>query len=104
MTEKKHYFVTVDTEEIRQFSIPGNGVEYEIVANHDEVKEVEMLLLEKEKNGKQATDYLNKPFDEWGVDDERKKYDQDLIKLYQKLYELGTKSTKEKITEIGLLK
>ena len=104
MNEKKHYFVTIDKEDIQEISIPDNGIEYEIYATHEEMKEVEMLFIEKRKNAKDAAKFLKKPFDEWGAHDERNEYETNLIKIYQKVYDLGTASTKEKIEKIGLLK
>lgn len=103
MNEKKQYFVTVDKEDIREMSIPESGTEYEIYASPNEIKEMEMLFVEKGKNAKDAVKFLGKPFDEWGADDERNGYEANLIKIYQKLYDLGTPATKEKIKEIGLL-
>ncbi|ASK63502.1 hypothetical protein CFK37_15735 [Virgibacillus phasianinus] len=104
MTERNQYFVAVDTEDIRDMSIPGNGTEYEIYANSDEIKEIETLFMAKNKNAKQAVKFLSKPFDEWGADDERNEYDQNLVRIYQKIYHLGTIATKKKIEEIGLFK
>lgn len=85
-------------------SIPESGIEYEIYATPDEMKEIEMLFVEKRKSAKNALKYIGKPFDEWGVDDERNRYDKSLIKIYEKVYEHGVPITKEKINEIGLLK
>lgn len=105
MNEKKQpYFVTIDTEEIRETSIPDSGIEYEIFASADEIKEIKLLFTEKRKRAKQAVQYIRNPFDEWGADEERTQYNHHLIEIYQKVYELGTSSTKEKIKEIGLFK
>lgn len=104
MIEKKHYFVRIDKEEIRDMSIPESGIEYEIYATPDEMKEIEILFAEKHKNAKGAVKFLGEPFDEWGADDERSDYETSLIKIYQKVYQLGTPTTKEKIKEIGLEK
>lgn len=104
MNDKKQYFVNVDTEEIREISIPDSGIEYEIIASFDEIKEIELLLIEKRKNAKQAVEYVKKPFDEWGADEERNKYESDVMSLYKRIYDLGTITTKEKIKEIGLFK
>lgn len=103
MNKKRHYFVTIDKGDIREMSIPDNSVEYEIHATPEEMKEVEMLFVEKRKNAKDAAKFIGKPFDEWGADDERNEYETNLIKIYQKIYNLGTLTTKEKIKEIGLL-
>lgn len=75
MTEKKHFFVTVDTQDIREMSIPDSGIEYEIIANQNEIEEMEDLFRKKNKNAKDAAKFLAKPFDEWGADDEREAYE-----------------------------
>lgn len=46
---RNKYFVTVDTEEISEVSLPDNGIEYEIYATPEEVKEIEVLFARKEK-------------------------------------------------------
>lgn len=102
MTKKKTYFITVDTEEIREVSIPDNSAEYEVNATFDEIKDVEMLLANKEKNARDAVKHLGKPFNEKGADTERSRYDVRLIKLFRKLYELGTIETKDKINSLSL--
>ncbi|MBM7598606.1 hypothetical protein JOC34_000963 [Virgibacillus halotolerans] len=102
MEDKKHYFVTIDTKEIREMSIPDSGIEFEIIANQKEKEDIEALFREKDQDSKNATMYLTKPFNEWGADDERSRYDAHMLSLYRKLYELGTKETKEKINELGI--
>lgn len=102
MEDRKHYFVTVDTNEIRKMSIPGGGIEFEIIASHKEILEIQELFKRKDKNAKNAVKYLAKPFDEWGADDERNRYDNHLMSIYRKLNELGTVETKSKIKEIGI--
>ncbi|MFC4557105.1 hypothetical protein ACFO3D_02625 [Virgibacillus kekensis] len=102
MIERKSYFVTVDTEDIREFSVPESGIEYEIIATPQEVKEIQELFIEKDKDGRNAVKYLKKPFDEWGADDTRNRYSDHLIEIYRRLYKLGTAETKEKISQLGL--
>lgn len=101
MTERKNYFVTIDTENIRETSVP-EGIEYEVFATQDEISEIRELFNEKEKSSKNAVKYLAKPFNEWGADNERRKYDDHLITLYQRIYELGTEETKANIKELGI--
>ncbi|WP_255585127.1 hypothetical protein [Virgibacillus saliphilus] len=103
MPERKNYYVTVDTEEIREVSIPDNEIEYEIIATYDEKEEIEALFRMKDKNAKNAAKYIGKPFDEWGADDERKTYDDRLISIYQRLYALGTDETRSKIKKLGII-
>ena len=103
MLEKKHYFVTVDTQDIREMSIPDNGIEYEIIAGPEDVEEIKHLFRAQNRETFNALGYLSKPFDEWGADDRRAAYDADLIRLYRRIFELGTEKTKEEIREMGIL-
>lgn len=102
VAECKNYFVTVDTQDIREMSIPDSGIEFEIIANPEEVKDIEKLFMAKNKNGRKAVKYINKPFNELEVDNERYNYDDHLITIYRRVYELGTTETKEKINQLGL--
>ncbi|MFB4167508.1 hypothetical protein [Virgibacillus sp. JSM 102003] len=102
MVERKTYYVAVDTKDIREVSVPDSGIEYEIIASPDEAKEIQLLFTEESKDGRKATEYLGNPFDEWGADDKRRNYDDHLIKVYRRLYELGTNDTKSKINQLGL--
>lgn len=104
MDRKQHYFVKIAEKEINEMSIPDRSTEYEIVATHDEVEALRELFLEENKNAKKSVEYLAKPFDEWGADDERNSYDDHLITVYRNVYRLGTDKTKEKINELGILK
>lgn len=103
MEDKKHYFVTIDTKQINEVSVPDSGIEFEIIANKKEVEDIEALFREKDEDSKNAAKYLAKPFNEWGADDERSRYDAHLVNLYRKLHELGTEETKEKINELGII-
>ncbi|GAB3793914.1 hypothetical protein [Virgibacillus kimchii] len=103
MTEKKHLFVTIDTQEIRETPIPDGRVEYEIRADETEIKELRELFRKKDKNASDAVEYIGKPFDEWGADEERESYDQYQMHIYKKIYELGTQETKDKIGELGII-
>lgn len=99
---RKKYYVTVDTEEISEVSLPENGIEYEILATPEEIKEIEVLFARKEKNAKDAVKFVGKPFDERPVDAKRDNYETYLIALYRKLYDLGTNETRNKIKELQL--
>lgn len=103
MTQKKTYFVTIATGDIRKESLPQNDIEYEVNATFDEIKEIEMLFTEKDKDAQEAAKYLGKkPFDEFGADSERYDYEDHLVKIYRKLYEVGTEETRNKIKELNL--
>ncbi len=59
-------------------------------------------MREKKKNAKDAVKFVGKPFDERPVDEKRDNYEEDLITVYHKLYELGTDETKKEIKELKL--
>ncbi|WP_010649331.1 hypothetical protein [Oceanobacillus massiliensis] len=104
MADKKQYFVAVDSKEIREISIDDNQVEYEIEAEESELLEIEELFKTMEGESKEAIlDFHFRPFDEDKVDSEREVYHDSLIKIYQKIYELGTPDTKKKIDELGII-
>ncbi|MFC3040318.1 hypothetical protein ACFOGI_08620 [Virgibacillus xinjiangensis] len=103
MAEKKQYFVTIDTEEIREVSIPDSGIEFEIEATEGQVEELRHLFIKRNQNAVNASNYVHKPFDEWGADEERASYNKHMVEVYRKVYELGTKETKEKISELGII-
>ncbi|MFD2628374.1 hypothetical protein [Oceanobacillus kapialis] len=93
----------ITEKEINKVSVPDRAAEFEIRATHDEVEELEELFQKENKDAKNSIEYLSKPFDEWGADDERNSYDDHLIKVYRTVYHLGTKETKEKINQLGIL-
>lgn len=101
--EKKHYFVTIDTQDIREFSLPDTGVEYEITANQKEIEELRELFMKKNKDASNATEYIGKPFDEWGADEERSAFNDHLLQIYKKIFQLGTEKTRAKIRELGII-
>ncbi|GAA0435435.1 MAG: hypothetical protein ACQEWU_04000 [Bacillota bacterium] len=101
---KKHYYVTVDTQDIREISIPDSGIEYEIIADAKEIEMLKKLFMKKNNYAELAIEYLVKPFDEWGADAERSAYSDHLITIYHELYKFGTEDTKAKIKKLGVIK
>ncbi|WP_067729358.1 hypothetical protein [Oceanobacillus damuensis] len=105
MAGKKHYFVSVNTKDIREISIPDNQVEYEIIADEHDLLHIQQMFNTMEKESKNAIEDSHfRPFDEEKVEDERDTYEGSLMNVYRKLYELGTDQTKEKIEELGIIK
>ncbi|WP_087972918.1 hypothetical protein [Oceanobacillus rekensis] len=104
MVTKNHFFVTIDTKEIRDVSIDDNQVEYEIIADEQELLEIQQIFQTMDNESKDAVEDISiNPFDEAKVDSERETYDRSLISVYQRLYELGTEETKNKIKELGII-
>ena len=101
MPLRKSYFVSLDKEEITEVSIP-DTTEFEIKATDSDIAELNNLFREKNKREKKAVEFLAKPFNEWGADDERDAYDNYLTSIYNRLYQLGTLETKQKIERMGL--
>lgn len=103
MAERKQFFISIDKEDVHETSVP-DGIEYEVIATQDEINEIRNLFEQKDKDTKNAVKFLAKPFNESGADKERKKYDDHLMTIFQRIYDLGTKKTKEEIKEQGIIK
>jgi len=101
MLNKKIYYISIDSNEIREVSIPDSEKEYEIIATPENIKEIEILMRKQKQSSGDAVEYLAKPFHEQGTDDKRAEYDSSLIEIFKKIYELGTEKTKEEIKNIG---
>lgn len=101
MSNRKSYFVSISKQEITDISIPGsNG--FEIKATDDDIVELNRLFNKKDDHGTTAVEYLAKPFNEWGADDERDEFESYLMSVYRKLYELGTNETREQIKTMDI--
>lgn len=101
---KKQYFVSIAKQEITDIPIPGQGAEYEIIADDQDIETIKQLFKSADQYEKDASSYiLLNPFDEWGVDDNREGYAEDIQEVYEILYKLGTEKTKNKISQLGIL-
>lgn len=98
----KRYFVTVNTAEIREVSIP-DDIEFEIMATQEDILEIQTLFSRMDQEEKSGLAYIVRPFNENIVDDKRDQYNDDLIKIYELLYRLGTEETKESIVSMKIL-
>lgn len=103
MTGRKHFFISIDTEDIREISVP-EGIEYEVIATQDEINGLRNLFHQKNMSTKGAIKFLAKPFNETGADEERRQYDTHLMAIFQCIHDLGTEETKEEIKELGIIK
>lgn len=103
MADKKLYYVTIDTKEVRPYSVPDNEIEFEIRATEEQVLEIEEVFAQLNKESKNAAEYIaTTPFDEWGVDDERSQYQDDIKRLFHIIATLGTEESKKKLQEMGI--
>ena len=98
---KKTYYISIHSNEIREVSIPDSDKEYEILATPENIKEIEILMRKQEQSSGDAVEYLAKPFHELGADEKRAEYDSSLKEIYKKIYELGTAKTREELKHIG---
>ncbi|QTM99403.1 hypothetical protein ERJ70_08865 [Sediminibacillus dalangtanensis] len=104
MSENKKYYVKVDTGEVLSSPTYDNSVEYEIEGDYEDKLSLENLFHEQHLAGSRSAElHYEAPFQEVKADQERKKYDDEMLNIYQRIYELGTPETKEKIEEIGIL-
>lgn len=101
---KKQYFVSIAEQEITDIPIPGQGADYEIMASDQDIEKIKQLFQSADQHEKDASTYIIlKPFDEWGVDDNREGYSRDIQEVYEMIYQLGTEDTKNKISQLGIL-
>ncbi|WP_053219679.1 hypothetical protein [Virgibacillus senegalensis] len=104
MSEKRKYYVKVDSGEVKTVPAFDNSVEYEIEGDYEDKLSLENLFHEQHLAGSRSAElHYEAPFQEVKADQERKKYDDEMLNIYQRIYELGTPETKEKIKEIGIL-
>ncbi|WP_077621974.1 hypothetical protein [Sediminibacillus massiliensis] len=104
MTEKNKYFVKIETGDVNPTPTHDGGVEYEIEGTYENKLEIESLFHEQHLAGSRAAEYhYRAPFQEKAADEEREQYDDQMINVFRKIYELGTEKTKRQIEEIGIL-
>ncbi|SDJ72656.1 hypothetical protein [Sediminibacillus albus] len=104
MSEKKKYYVKVDSGEVKSAPTPDNSVEYEIEGNYEDKLSIENLFHEQHLAGSRSAElHYRAPFQEISADKEREQYDDEMVNIYKRIHELGTPETKEKIEQIGIL-
>lgn len=100
--ERKKYYVNIGEGEISQMKFHNNA-EYTIYATSDEVR----LLRAKFDNMHNASvdSYWRShvPIVPYHNDSANDKYDENLINVFQMLYDLGDDTAKKHIDEIGIL-
>lgn len=79
------------------------GGHFIIEANDSEYEELKTIANELYANDMKTYVRSHIPFLEYHFDKENDLYDQTLIKLYQKLYELGNEETKHHIKSMNIL-
>lgn len=104
MDTRKSYFVSLDKETITEISIPDTA-EYEIVVTQEELEQLRILM---SRNGNEnfwfaMRNLIFKPFAEGEVESMRETMDENLMSIYQFLFDYGTNETKEKLASAGLV-
>ncbi|TCP26634.1 hypothetical protein EV207_11965 [Scopulibacillus darangshiensis] len=103
MSYKRRYYITVGSGEI----LPERTMsewEFEIDASEEEVMQLQSMFEEANTDSWEAYWRAHIPILPYHHDDSNDKYDDDLVLIYQKLYDLGTPETKEHIKSMGILK
>ena len=101
MNERKYYVVDIDAMEVREILID-DGIEFEIIATPDEVKEIEILFHKMKDDSIESLKSILIPFNEQKVDAERESYDAHLISIFRMIHDLGTEKTKAKVASLEL--
>lgn len=104
MALRKSYFVSLDKETITEMSIPDTA-EYEIIVTQEELEQFKMLLRSNESDDFwfAMRNLVFKPFAEDEVEGMREDMDDNLMRVYQYLYNFGSMETKEKLIATGLV-
>lgn len=102
MPEKQVYYISLDKRTISKVSVP-DTTEYAIVVTENELETITSLLEENDKHDFwfAMKNIPLKPFNEREVDDMRQEDYDNLMKVYQYIYEFGTPETREKLAEVG---
>lgn len=101
--QKQSYFVSLEKKAITEVSVP-DTVEYEIIASSSEFTILKGLMsrISDYEFANTFNNVIFNPLGEELANDTRNRYSEDLRKIYQFLYDYGTKETKNKLKEVGV--
>lgn len=102
MTQKKKYYVNVQSREISQVPY-GNNDQFTIYATGDEVKMLRMIMNKVYDADRSAYWRAHVPIVPYHRDKSNDIYDDGLTEAFQMLHDLGDSKTKEHIREMGVL-
>lgn len=102
MMEKKTYYISVGSREISQMKT-ASPFELEIEATEDEIRRLREIFDEMYSADWMGFFRAHVPYVQYHFDKENDMIDQDLIKVYQMLYDLGKQETKQHIESMGIL-
>lgn len=100
--EKKTYYITLVNGEIMT-SATDSPWQYKIEATEDEIIKLREIFDSSDDNS--VYDFLRAhvPFVEYHQDRTNDQYDQNLLRAYQMIYDLGDEEAKSHISGIGIL-
>lgn len=103
--KRKSYFISLDKRTVSEVSVP-DTVEYEVIAKPSEIVMFESIL--RDNDSKDFTFAVKnipfKPFAEGEVDEMRQESDDNIMEVYEFMYNFGTEETREKLKEVGYRK
>lgn len=100
--QKKTYYISVGAGEI--LSIPNASPwDFKIEANDDEITRLREIFDSSQDNS--IDDFLRAhvPFVEYSHDPTNDQHDQNLLRIYSMIYELGDQEAKQHIENMGIL-
>lgn len=100
--EKRTYYVAVGSGDILEEK-GAASFEFEIEATPEEIRELETLFEEREREDLAAFVRAHIPIMLYHKDGPNDDYDEDLREIYRKIYELGTPETKRHMEQLGIL-
>lgn len=101
-SEKQTYYISIGAGEI--FSTPGvSPWQFKISATDKEIQQLRQIFNANYDNS--IADYVRAhiPAMEYHNDPTNDRYDQNLIKIYEMIYQLGDQEAKDHIDSIGIL-
>lgn len=100
--EKKHYYVTV--QQGRVLDDPTvTPYEFEIIATQEEADELQKLFEHMPANDFASFTEAHIPYKPYHLDQSNDVIDENLSKIYEKIYELGTEETRQFMEEHNYL-
>ncbi|MFS0864451.1 hydrolase [Fredinandcohnia sp. 179-A 10B2 NHS] len=99
---KKTYYVSVEGGEISQVK-SASSWEYKIEATDDEIIRLRELFDENYANDVEGFLRAHVPFVEYHNDSSNDKYDENMLKVFKMIYELGDEEAREFIKTQGII-
>ncbi|MGY4690542.1 hypothetical protein [Salibacterium sp. K-3] len=106
--EKKTYYVNlnpISMDDISRMKIPdSNLIQYEIEADEEELEQLDFLLGETQDHDLESRNLFTfRHFDESIEETDRHEFQRGMDHVLQKIYDLGTPETKQKMREAHIL-